>query len=152
MPDPTGEEQLPDNDPDIPDDEVLYRRVPEWQIVDSEEASGKRLAGNAFLDPDPMGVSVFLRSELLRLRLGPRDVLQGSPSTWGVAAITAGRARSEGFGVRKREDPTAPLHSCNPAHGELTGLRPGNQGKSQAKRLARPPTELLLFSEEDATG
>ncbi len=136
---------LYEDDPSIPDDEVLYRRLPEHHLKTMEGSDlGYRMTSNAFHDPDPKGISVYVKSILYRLGLTAEDVLPEKPGLWGVAGTTAGAVRRQGFGVRLRPDPDVQDDERNAAHAELTGLLLGKAGGRQAKNLTKEPAKLLL--------
>jgi hypothetical protein len=128
---------LPADDGSIPDDEILLRRLPPYMLADDEGDAGKRATGNAFLDRDSDGISVFIRSKMQVLGLDKNAVVEGFSFGWGVAEVTVGEARKEGLGVVASIDTTASPHPCNPAHGLITGLAAGNAGKRQARKLSR---------------
>lgn len=132
------------DDPEVPDDAVLYRRLPEHNLAEAPDRdSGYRPTSNCFQDPDPHGVSVYVASLLLDAGLSASDVTEGvGPGRWAVAEFTAGHAREAGFGVRLRPDPDAAGDPRNPAHAELTGLLARNAGGKQSKRLSKPPTRV----------
>jgi hypothetical protein len=133
------------DDPEIPDDAVLYRRLPEYHLkLADDRDSGYRPTSNCFQDPDPNGVSVYLAALLEGMGMGPEVVTEGVGSgLWGVAETTAGQARKAGFGVRPRPDPAAVEDLRNPAHAELTGLLVGKDGNRQSKTLSKLPTRVL---------
>ncbi len=133
-----------DDDSAISDDEILYRRLPTHHLKDQAAAPlGYRYTSNSFHDPDPMGVSVYMKSIFERLGLTADDVISDQTGLWGVAETTVSAARAQGFGVRSRPDPDVHHDPRNEAHGELTGLRKGKDGQRQAKNLAKPPTVLV---------
>lgn len=134
-----------DDDPDVPHDAVLYRRLPEHNLVETPDSdTGYRATSNCFQDPDPFGVSVYVAALLHELGLSAEDVTVGvGPGLWGVAEFTAGQARDAGFGVRVRPDPAAADDLRNPAHAELTGLLVRNAGGKQSKKLSKPPTRVI---------
>lgn len=134
-----------EDDPGIPDDAVLYRRLPKYNIKPAAgEELGWRMTSNAFHDQDPQGVSVYVADLLVEMGLGPSDIVSDREAGWGVAETTAGAVRGHGFGVRVRPDPSVADDPRNAAHAELTGLRTGKDGQRQAKSLTKPPARLLL--------
>jgi hypothetical protein len=134
-----------DDDADIPNDAVLYRRLPEHNLAPAPDRDpAYRPTSNCFQDPDPFGVSVYVAALLHDLGLSADDVTAGmGPGLWGVAEFTAGQARDAGFGVRLRPDPAAAEDLRNPAHAELTGLLARNAGGRQSKKLSKPPTRVV---------
>lgn len=136
-----------ENDPKVPDDAVLYRRLPPHHVKPSPDHElGSRHTSNCFQDPDPQGVSVYVAALLAVEGLGPDDIVAGMGPGWGVAETTAGAARALGFGVRLRPDPAVADDPRNAAHAELTGLKKGKDGQRQAKDLTKPPTRLILVT------
>jgi len=133
------------DDPDVPADAVLYRRLPPWHLHPAPGTpTGHRPSSNAFQDCDPQGVSIYVAELLERLKLGASDVVADKEAGWGVAQFLAGDARTAGFGVRLRPDPAADDDPRNEAHGELTGLQRGNPGGRQSKALSKKSLVIYL--------
>src|SRR5688500_16454898 len=108
---------VPD-DPGIPADMLVWRRVPPDQIVDDEKNPGQRkLSSAAFCDSDDSEMSVYLCEEGGTLD----DCLAGNEG-FGVAELRVGDLRDLGFGiVRKPKD--------GPHHAEVTGPKPPKKRK-----------------------
>jgi hypothetical protein len=88
---------MPD-DPSIPDEARLLRRViPEWIVVD-QNTNSRRISSQAFCnssadDGTEEGMSVFLEAVLVEEGRGTDSVLRGYESN-ALIAITAGWVRS----------------------------------------------------------
>lgn len=88
---------MPD-DPSIPDDARLLRRIiPEWIVAD-ENTNSKRVSSQAFCnssadDGTEEGMSVFLEAVLVAEGRGTDSVLSGYESN-ALIAMTAGWVRS----------------------------------------------------------
>lgn len=112
---------LPQNDPDISDQEELFRRFPADQWVPDDKINGRRLSSAAFSNSsDGSGTSVFLSSEVSMDR-----ILEGYERL-GVAVLTAGAARAAQQGVRR-----VPLEEI-PGHAQIEGRK----SPSVRRRLA----------------
>lgn len=112
------------NDPGVPDDEVLYRRVrnDQWNWAERRPSSA------AFADSgDGSPMSVALRKLMLDAGLPPEDLLQGHPR-FGLVSFTAGQARELGLAVTSR--PPVP---GEPAHGWVSG---GSRGAPRGSWLS----------------
>lgn len=118
-----GGRGTPTDDPSIPDDEELWRRIPPHHFF-FDDADGRLRPASAAFDNDPDGspMSVFLASGTP----GPDAALAGHDGH-ALAAITAGLARANGQGVVR-----APLPGL-PSHAHVEGPKP----KSIQRRLAR---------------
>jgi hypothetical protein len=80
-----------DDDPTIPDEAILWRRVPSIHWVMDSRTLTRRPSSAAFEDhPDGSPMSAALAAEMT----GPEELLQGLP-TFGIVAFTAGFARRE---------------------------------------------------------
>ncbi len=139
---------LPDDDPNIPDDEVLYRRLSydngAWVVKHAVTRQRVRPTSGAF-NPDPDGVSVFRHACLLALLppLGPSDLVVSPENV--VVGFTVGDVRSLNLGVK--DDPWPidvpdPDHPRNAAHALIIGLNGlGRNARSrQQKLLAEVPS------------
>jgi hypothetical protein len=116
-----------EDDPSIPGDEVLYRRLSytggAWVVPD--KITGVHRPSSAGFDPDTDGLSVFRRTLLLELEppLGPADVALRPYDV--VVGFTVEDVRSLKLGVRDDlwpkdvEDPDHPRYA---AHALITGL------------------------------
>ncbi len=141
-----------EDDPGIPDEEVLYRRLSfdggDWVVKDPVSGERIRPSSGGF-DPDTDGVSVFRRTLLLELEpaLGPVDVALRPNDI--VAGFTVADVRSLSLGVRNDlwprdvEDPEHPRYA---AHALIVGLdRLGKNARKRCqKRLAAVPSMKLV--------
>ena len=95
------------DDPSVPDDAPVWRRIPEWHIVPDTNTGERRVSSAAFLDDDdgsPM--SVILPSP----RRDPGTALAGL-TICGIAEFTAGFARSLGQAIVCAPEPDEPEHA-----------------------------------------
>ena len=101
-----------EDDPNIADDERLFRRIPRtW--VDWDEHGNAAISSAAFKDEE---LSINIESVMIRDGRPPADAIRAYPG-YGLAAFTAGHARS--------------LHQCvaadpieeEPAHGVVYGQK-----------------------------
>jgi hypothetical protein len=100
------------DDPSIPGDERLFRRIPRtW--VDWDEHGNAAISSAAFKDEE---LSVNLESVMVRDGRPPADAIRNYPG-YGLAAITAAHARSVQQAVAR-----APLPD-EPAHGIVYGQK-----------------------------
>jgi hypothetical protein len=77
------------DDPNIPADERLFRRIPRtW--VDWDEQGNATVSSAAFKDEE---LSINVESVMARDARPPADAIRGYPG-YGLVAITAGHARS----------------------------------------------------------
>ena len=122
----------PPDDPDIPHDEILYRRVTSHQVK-WRNGSLERVGKNAFDDSsDGTHCSIHLGSKLDENGLTPESLLAGYEDRCGLARFTAGDARGCGFGVLY-----SPELPHEPAHGSLTGDKtPSKPRKDLAKKAS----------------
>jgi hypothetical protein len=121
----------PPNDPTVPDDSLVFRRVPPDQVV--RDATGDRTVSTAAFNSRGGPLSVGLEVLLRELRHEPLVMLQGYP-THGLAGLTAARVRQpdpehpeKRLGVTKDRDPDEP-----PWHGSITGKITDSLGKKLA--------------------
>jgi hypothetical protein len=95
------------DDPTIPDDAELWRRIPPWHFVPDENSGQIRPSSAAFEDhPDGSPMSVFLAAEARDLR----HALAGHQG-FALASITAALARGLGLGIAKEPLPDEPAHA-----------------------------------------
>jgi hypothetical protein len=121
------------DDPTIPDDAELWRRIPPWHFVHDENWEQIRPSSAAFEDdPDGSPMSVILGAEAG----DPQRAIAGHQG-FALASITAALARGLGLGVAR--DP----HPDEPAHAVVFGKK----NKRVSRTLARgcrwvvpPPT------------
>jgi hypothetical protein len=89
------------DDPTIPDDAELWRRIPPWHFVDDGNLGQIRPSSAAFEDhPDGSPMSVLLAVEAG----DPQRALAGHQG-FALASITAALARGAGVRCRKRSSP-----------------------------------------------
>ena len=106
------------NDPSIPSDLVVWRRVPWEETVDDEKNPGqRRLSSGAFCDSTDSEMSVYLCEPGSSLD----DCLRGHEEL-GVAALRVGELRALGFGVVRKPE-------GGPHHAEVTGPKPPKKRK-----------------------
>jgi hypothetical protein len=131
----------PDDDPSIPGDEVLYRRLSfdggAWVTKDPVTGEPVRPSSGGF-DPDADGVSVFRRTLLLQHDppLGPGDVALRPGDI--LASFTVADVRALQLGVRDDlwpKDVPDPDHARYAAHALITGL--DSLGRNPRTRLQR---------------
>lgn len=114
--------KIPD-DPDIPDTEVLFRRLVSDWIVPSDQGR-MRISSAAFLGDE---LSVVLASLLQKQGRTVDSVLEGYPGR-SLCSVTAGLVRANGQGV---------IADTRPPHDPAHGLVIGKKTKSIRSRLAR---------------
>ena len=122
------------DDPSIPGEAVLWRRIPPHHFVRDENRNSIRPSSAAFEDhPDGSPMSVVLAAEAA----GPLQVLAGHPG-FALAAFPAGLARDCEQKIVRDPLPDDPAHA----------LVVGKKTRSVRKRLAvesvwavSPPTE-----------
>ena len=109
-------QESPRDDPTIPDDQVLWRRVPPWHAA-LDKHRGVRVVSSAAFDDDndaePM--SVVLASEAS----GTDSVLAGHDG-YALVGFPASLARELGLGILR--DPT----DDQPAHAVVVGKKTGS--------------------------
>jgi hypothetical protein len=95
------------DDPTIPDDAELWRRIPPWHFVDDANLGQIRPSSAAFED-DPSGspMSVILGGEAGDLQ----RALAGHEG-FALVSITAALARGLGLGVARDPRPDEPAHA-----------------------------------------
>jgi len=105
------------DDPSILGDERLFRRIPPtW--VDWDERGNSRISSAAFKDEE---LSVNLESVMARDARPPEDAIRNYPG-YGLAAISAGHARSLNQAIAPDPQPD------EPAHGVVYGKKRGRIG------------------------
>lgn len=123
----------PADDPTIPDDAELWRRIPPRHVYFEENLGRIRPSKAAFEDDgDGSPMSVVLAAE----SAGPAAVLVGHP-TYALAAITAGLARA--CGQRVARDPVP----GEPAHAVVIGRKTDSLRRRfarEARWVVPPPT------------
>ena len=94
-----------EDDPNIPATEQLFRRIPStW--VDWDEHGNAAISSAAFKDEE---LSIILESIMARDGRSPEDAIRNYPR-YGLAAITAGHARSLNQAVAPDPVPEEPAH------------------------------------------
>ena len=101
-----------EDDPSIADDERLFRRIPRTWVVWDEEGNAS-ISSAAFKDEE---LSVNLEFVMARDGRCPADAIRAYPG-YGLAAFTAGHARS--LNQRVAADPIPE----EPAHGVVYGQK-----------------------------
>jgi hypothetical protein len=102
-----------ENDPTIPEDEDLLRRIHPSQ-VNWDESGDPGISSAAF---DKLALSVNLASVMQEAGLEPRDAIRNHAG-FGLAAITAAHARSLNQAVARDPIPDEPSHGI--VYGEKT--------------------------------
>lgn len=118
------------DDLSIPDQAVLWRRIPPWHFVFNANLQHWRPSSAAFdNDPDGNPMSVILAEAALEAGRTPVVVLS-SHEGYGMAAIMAGFARACGQGVARDPVPE------EPAHAVVFGPKPKSVRRQLAKEAA----------------
>lgn len=132
----------PPDDSSITNDDLLHRRIPRADLTDmivtDAETGERRPSSGVFKSSDPDGVSVYLRSVMDEIGIGPTDLVRAPNNA--VCTVTAGTARTNALGVVRDAHPgdvgdDEPDHPRHAAHGLITGLV--QLGASGARRAAR---------------
>jgi hypothetical protein len=111
------------DDLSIPNQEILYRRLPPaWLVLG--EGGRARISSAAFKHEE---LSVFIHSLLLSQQRSPTGALQGFPGQ-ALCSITAGLAREMALGV---------VYDAEPPNDPAHGLVVGKKTQAVANRLAR---------------
>ncbi|PZS30879.1 MAG: hypothetical protein DLM58_12935 [Pseudonocardiales bacterium] len=128
------------DDPSIPGEEALYRRLANAASTDfvvTDPVTGVRIpSSGVFKTNDADGISVYLDSVLSSAGLQPADLLRAPNNA--VCSVRAEAARTNGLGVVRdpwpsdADDPTHPRHG---AHALITGT--SQLGPKAARRVAR---------------
>lgn len=121
----TADGPAPLDDPSIPNDDVLYRRLadsgPNMVVTDLE--IGERRPTSGSFQPDDDGISVFRRSVLRANKLGPDDLIKHPQNL--VVSVDVADVRSIELGVRNDPWPSDiddADHPRNAAHALITGF------------------------------
>jgi hypothetical protein len=123
----SSQSDSPNDDLQVPDEEVLYRRLPfddqNWLVRDSITGEPVRPTSGAF-QPDSDGLSVYRKSILNSQKppLGPADVAMTSENV--IISFTAGQVRSISLGINDDpwpQDVPDPKHPRNAAHALVIG-------------------------------
>ena len=99
------------DDPSIPDNAALWRRIhPSWWVPD-ENRGRLRLTSAAFADhPNGTPMSVLIEDVVLSAGRSPEDVLAPFKG-YAMASIKAGLARECSLGVMREPLPEEPAHA-----------------------------------------
>lgn len=144
-------QRQPDDDPTVPNDDVLQRRLPSavssWVAIDQE--TGTRRPSSSAFKPDTDGVSVY-RDQLLRnARLSVMDLVR-SPENL-VVGVTVADVRSIHLGVRDDIWPPDGIpHMAEPwqaAHALIVGLEllGKNERRRRQQALVRLPSITFTY-------
>lgn len=134
---------MPPDDVTISNEEALYRRIRGDGINTVFDENLNRLRpSSAALEIAGNGLSVFLRSVIDELLLGPEAVAD-EHLQYGVAQCHAGACRALELGVI-RDPIEPPQHICDPAHALVTGEGGRKALKKKASKLAREFTFAVL--------
>lgn len=140
------------DDPSIPGEEMLYRRLSfdsgAWVVLDPVSGERLRPASGGF-DPDTDGISVFRRAILLGLEppLGPADVALRPDGI--VVGFTVEDVRELRLGVKDDpwpKDVADPDHPRYAAHALIVGLEElGRNARTKRQRkLAAVPSMTFV--------
>ena len=105
-------EERAGDDSTIPDDALLWRRIPPWHVVVNQNTGGRMVSSAAFDDDDDSPMSVTLADA----SADPQGMLAGH-TEFGLVAFSAGLARSIGLAIVR--DPT----DADPAHALVIGKK-----------------------------
>ena len=123
----------PPDDLTVPNDAVLWRRIPPRHLVDDQNQGGVRPSSAAFEDsPDGSPMSAALASGCG----GAQDVLTGHEG-FGLVAFSAGFIREQGLRIVRDPQPEEPWHV----------LIVGNKTRGLRKQLTRNATWVVLPTE-----
>jgi hypothetical protein len=135
--DPDPEAGVDGDDPEIPNEEILYRRLPSddrnWLVRDAITDKPIRPASSAFR-PDADGLSVYRHSILISQDppLGPADVAVSPGNV--VISFTVAQVRSISLGIKNDFWPQdVPDHPRNSSHALVIGWG-GLEGKARVRR------------------
>jgi len=107
------------DDTTIPDDEILWRRVPPWHVTDDpKRPEGKRPATAAF-DEDDMSVSIARETSV--------EKILEAHEAFSLVGFPASLAREKGLRIVRK-----PLAE-NPAHAEVIGKKTDSIRKALSK-------------------
>ncbi|MDZ4800018.1 MAG: hypothetical protein SGI92_17830 [Bryobacteraceae bacterium] len=120
-----------EDDPSIPATERLFRRIPAtW--VDWDEQGNAAISSAAFKDEE---LSITIESVLTIAGRAPEDVIRNYPR-YGLAAITAGHARSLNQAVARDPEPEEPAHGVVYGQKKRRGI--GGKLRDGAEWVVRP--------------
>jgi len=110
------------NDPTIGDNEIIWRRIHENQVVDDNNLKRKRPSTACFQDGSDGYMSVYIASEAL----SSQAIMQGVKEHF-LASLSVGFIRQFGLGITR--DPS----SGGPGHAILLGKKTGSIQNQMAK-------------------
>lgn len=124
-----------ENDPTIPNEAVLWRRIPPGQVKWDEKQGRKRASSQAFQDHPVSGaISFYLASDLN----GPEDALAGHEG-YLLVSVKVGLLREKGFAVT--QDPPMPgEHGHTYAAGKNTSKK--RTRIAEATEWVVPPADV----------
>jgi hypothetical protein len=121
-----------EDDPSIPADERLFRRIPRtW--VNWDEHGNAAIPSAAFKEPE---LSVNLESVMVRDQRPPADAIRNYAG-YGLAAITAAHARSLNQAVARDPQPEEPAHGVVYGQKKRSGV--GGKLRDGATWVVTPP-------------
>jgi hypothetical protein len=142
---PTEPKVATDDDPSIPSDELLYRRIPQGtsNFVAIDQITGARKPSSGVFKPDTDGISVYRHTMLLENGLGPSDLVRQPLNL--IVSVTVEDVRSLDLGVHDDAwpcDADEPNHLRNATHALIVGM--AKMGKNERirtqKKLASLPS------------
>lgn len=120
-----------EDDPTIPATERLFRRIPPtW--IDWDDQGKAAISSAAFKDEE---LSITLESVMERDQRPPEDAVRNFPR-YGLAAITAGHARSLNQAVARDPEPEEPAHGVVYGQKKRGGI--GGKLRDGAEWVVRP--------------
>ena len=123
---------MPDNDPSIPGEAQLLRRIHPTQLVWDENQNRLRPTSNAFKDPS---MSVNVEDDVLAMGEQIGWVLRHDPKHH-LASITTAFARDSGQTVWRDPLVGDPIYGDDPTHAIVEGHKTGAQKSAYAKQAA----------------
>lgn len=120
-----------EDDPTITAAERLFRRIPTtW--IDWDEQGNATISSAAFKDEE---LSITLELVMERDQRAPQDAVRNFPR-YGLAAITAGHARSLNQAVARDPEPDEPAHGVVYGQKKRGGI--GGKLRDGAEWVVRP--------------
>lgn len=130
------------DDPSIPDDAILWRRIHPGELVPHEETGKPRPKSTQFRDSnDGTPMSVYLADIALRENRNPEDILANDYPGEGMVSFTAGFVR--GLGLRVQPNPRPE----EPAHAYVSGI--GKKNKKIQRTIAKVCKILVYPADVD---
>jgi hypothetical protein len=96
----------PPDDPTVPDDAILWRRIPPWHVQPDQKRGGRQVTEQSFRDDsdgDPMSAVLATSGR------EPQEVLWGHDG-FGLVSIPVSAVRHLGLGVVRHPEPDEPHH------------------------------------------